>query len=79
MSGVSVAHVLYKFAQRKGVGKALMTKVLKEAETRDIRSVYTFVRVDNKVGHFVLFIMIFIKYHFRKGRVCSCEKVWSGV
>ena len=26
-----------------------MTKVLKEAETRDIRSVYTFVRVDNKV------------------------------
>ena len=26
-----------------------MTKVLKEAEMRDIRSVYTFVRVDNKV------------------------------
>ena len=26
-----------------------MTKVLKEADARDIRSVYTFVRVDNKV------------------------------
>ena len=31
-----------------------MTKVLKEAETRDIRSVYTFVRVDNKVHLYVL-------------------------
>ena len=31
-----------------------MTKVLKEAETRDIQSVYTFVRVDNKVHFYVL-------------------------
>ena len=27
-----------------------MTKVLKEAEARDIQSIYTFVRVDNKVS-----------------------------
>jgi len=36
--------------KRKGVGKALLSKVFKEAESRDIHNVYTFVRVDNKAG-----------------------------
>ena len=34
---------------RKGVGKALLSRVFKEAETRDIHNIYTFVRIDNKV------------------------------
>ena len=38
------------FISRKGVGKALLSKVFKEAESRDIHNVYTFVRVDNKVS-----------------------------
>ena len=35
---------------RKGVGKAMLTKVMEEARKRDIHNVYTFIRVDNKVG-----------------------------
>jgi len=35
---------------RKGVGKALLSRVFKEAETRDIHNIYTFVRIDNKAG-----------------------------
>ena len=38
------------FVRRKGVGKALMTQVMKEAVVRDLHSVYAYVRVDNKVG-----------------------------
>ena len=34
-----------------------MTKVLKEAEARDIRSVYTFVRVDNKVWQICFYFL----------------------
>ena len=34
---------------RKGVGKAMLTKVMEEARKRDIHNVYTFIRVDNKV------------------------------
>jgi len=36
--------------RRKGVGKALLRRVLKEAMERDIHNVFTFVRVDNKAG-----------------------------
>ena len=36
---------------RKGVGKALLSRVFKEAETRDLHNIYTFVRVDNKASH----------------------------
>jgi len=36
--------------RRKGVGKALLSRVFKEAETRDLHNIYTFVRVDNKAG-----------------------------
>merc|ERR1711970_493150 len=36
--------------RRKGVGKAMLGRVLKEAMDRDIHNVYTFVRPDNKVG-----------------------------
>ena len=35
---------------RKGVAKAMLTKVMEEARKRDIHNVYTFIRVDNKVG-----------------------------
>ena len=35
---------------RKGVAKAMLTKVMEEAGKRDIQNVYTFVRVDNKAG-----------------------------
>ena len=35
---------------RKGVGKAMLRRVLKEAQERDIHNVYTFMRQDNKVG-----------------------------
>jgi len=37
--------------RRKGVGKALLSRVFKEAETRDLHNIYTFVRVDNKESH----------------------------
>merc|ERR1711931_175838 len=36
--------------RRKGVGKAMLGRVLKEAMDRDIHNIYTFVRPDNKVG-----------------------------
>ena len=36
-------------SSRKGVGKAMLGRVLKEAMDRDIHNVFTFVRVDNKV------------------------------
>ena len=35
---------------RKGVGKAMLGRVLKEAMDRDIHNVFTFIRPDNKVG-----------------------------
>ena len=35
--------------RRKGVAKAMMARVMQEADRRDINNVYTFVRVDNKV------------------------------
>ena len=35
---------------RKGVGKAMLGRVLKEAKDRDIHNVFTFVRADNKAG-----------------------------
>ena len=35
--------------RRKGVGKAMMARVMQEAEKRNIHNVYTFIRVDNKV------------------------------
>merc|ERR1712156_943754 len=36
--------------RRKGVAKAMMARVMQEADRRDIHNVYTFVRVDNKAG-----------------------------
>ena len=39
----------HKSVYRKGVGKAMLTKVMEEAGKRDIQNVYTFIRVDNKV------------------------------
>ena len=33
------------------MGAALMTKVLHEAETRDVNRLYAYVREDNKVTH----------------------------
>merc|ERR1711953_1429865 len=36
--------------RRKGVAKAMLTKVMEEARKRDIHNVYTFIRVDNKAG-----------------------------
>merc|ERR1712141_533409 len=36
--------------RRKGVGKAMLSKVMEEARKRDIHNVYTFIRVDNKAG-----------------------------
>ena len=36
-------------AGRKGVGAALMARVLQEARTRGVASVYAYVRADNKV------------------------------
>jgi len=36
--------------RRKGVAKAMLGRVLKEAMDRDIHNVFTFVRPDNKVG-----------------------------
>merc|ERR1711936_814895 len=36
--------------RRKGVAKAMMARVMQEADRRDINNVYTFVRVDNKAG-----------------------------
>ena len=35
---------------RKGVGKAMLGRVVKEAMDRDIHNVFTFVRADNKAG-----------------------------
>ena len=35
---------------RKGVGKALMSQVMREMMERDLHSVYAYVRRDNKVG-----------------------------
>ena len=35
---------------RRGVGGALMGRVMEEAERRAVRSVYAYVRGDNKVG-----------------------------
>ena len=34
---------------RKGVGKALMSQVMKEMKVRDLHTVYAYVRRDNKV------------------------------
>ena len=34
---------------RKGVGKALMSQVMKVMKVRDLHTVYTYVRRDNKV------------------------------
>ena len=39
----------YTGAGRKGVGAALMARVLQEARTRGVASVYAYVRADNKV------------------------------
>eukprot|EP00091_Calanus_sinicus_P021174 TRINITY_DN6137_c0_g1_i2.p1 TRINITY_DN6137_c0_g1~~TRINITY_DN6137_c0_g1_i2.p1 ORF type:complete len:152 (-),score=39.99 TRINITY_DN6137_c0_g1_i2:255-710(-) len=36
--------------RRKGVGKAMLGRVVKEAMDRDIHNVFTFVRADNKAG-----------------------------
>ena len=36
---------------RRGVAGALMGRVMEEAERRGVRSVYAYVRGDNKVGH----------------------------
>ena len=36
--------------RRKGVGKAMLGRVMQEANKRDIQNVYTFIRVDNKVN-----------------------------
>ena len=36
---------------RRGVAGALMRRVMEEAERREVRSVYAYVRGDNKVGH----------------------------
>ena len=48
---------------RKGVGKALMAQVMKEAMVRDLHSVYAYVRGDNKVGRkYLLYIVIHIPY-----------------
>ena len=40
---------LFSFLCRKGVAKAMLTKVMEEARKRDIHNIYTFIRVDNKV------------------------------
>merc|ERR1711976_234434 len=39
--------------RRKGVGAALMTKVLHEAETREVNRLYAYVREDNKAAMFL--------------------------
>ena len=36
---------------RKGVGKALMSQVIKEMKERDLHTVYAYVRRDNKVNN----------------------------
>ena len=48
-----------------------MTKVLKEAEAKGIQNIYTFVRVDNKVGRFrfeIKIYFVFIKAGFALAR-----------
>ena len=50
-----------------------MSKVLKEAETRDIRSVYTFVRVDNKVYFNVLDSYMYFKMILSRPGLLSRE------
>jgi len=39
--------------RRKGVGASLMAKVLREATARNVRSVYAYVRKDNKAAIFL--------------------------
>ena len=41
--------IFIEFLYRKGVAKAMLTKVMEEARKRDIHNIYTFIRVDNKV------------------------------
>ena len=36
---------------RRGVGRALMEEVMEKARRLEVRSVYAYVRGDNKVGH----------------------------
>ena len=52
--------------RRKGVAKAMMARVMQEADRRDIHNVYTFVRVDNKVR---LELEIIPPSHWVSGRI----------
>merc|ERR1712142_1101363 len=63
--------------RRKGVGKAMLERVLKEAKDRDIHNVFTFVRPDNKVGlHLSRKFGLFPKEHNnRNSSLLTVEKI----
>ena len=48
--GIKRAGITNMRMRRRGVGGALMGRVMEEAERRAVRSVYAYVRGDNKVG-----------------------------